>query len=188
MESKNIINFVCGSLGFSAIITAVAFIKMNYIVGSQMAHFSAATALAPLAGVQGVSFGAVTFLLSMFFKFLMGINPFTYLLYHIPSLCGALFWSGSRMFFGLVVPLVCMFLFIAHPQGAGAWMYTAYWIIPVVLTATRSRHLFAIALSCSFVMHAVGSVIWLYTAQILLQYGSALFQSSLLSAYCLQEQ
>jgi uncharacterized membrane protein len=163
---KNSIKFIVGSLSFSVFIKLCSLFKLNYIVGSHAACFSAATALSPLAGVYGATFGITAFLFGSFFKLLAGINPICYIVYHIPSLCGALFWAGSRLVFGCLLPLGCMALFIAHPEGGAAWVYSLYWLIPVTLFLSGRRHIFTDALSCIFVMHAVGSVIWLYMAYI----------------------
>jgi hypothetical protein len=131
MESKNnIIKIAVGSIGFGLLTLVASFFKMNHIVGSHASYFSVATAITPLAGLQGISFGCITFLLMTFIKVLLGANPIFYVVYHIPSLCGALYWSRLQPFFSLILPLVCMVLFVVHPQGAGAWTYTLYWLIP----------------------------------------------------------
>jgi hypothetical protein len=163
---KNVIKCIVGSLGFSLFVILSNFFKLNYIVGSHAAYFSAATAISPLAGVHGATFGCAAFLFGALFKLLGGINPICYIVYHIPSLCGALFWAGSRFVFGFLLPLVCMGLFMIHPEGGAAWVYTLYWLIPVWLFLSGRRSVFTDALSCTFVMHAVGSVMWLYMAYI----------------------
>ena len=55
-----------------------------------------------------------------------------------------------------------MVAFIAHPVGAQAWVYSLYWLIPVVLYFLRKESLFLTALGSTFTAHAVGSVIWIY--------------------------
>lgn len=52
--------------------------------------------------------------------------------------------------------------FMAHPVGAQAWVYSVYWLIPVLLYVIRKKSLFLEALGSTFIAHAVGSVIWIY--------------------------
>lgn len=52
--------------------------------------------------------------------------------------------------------------FIAHPVGAQAWVYSLYWLVPIVLYAVRKKNMFLEALGSTFTAHAVGSVIWIY--------------------------
>jgi hypothetical protein len=63
----------------------------------------------------------------------------------------------------LLLPIACMALFIAHPVGSQAFIYSFYWLIPVVLYFIPHRSLFLTALGSTFIAHAVGSVIWCYT-------------------------
>src|SRR5207237_10360114 len=56
-----------------------------------------------------------------------------------------------------------MALFIVHPIGSQAFMYSFYWLIPIGLFGLARKTLFLEALGSTFVAHAVGSVIWLYT-------------------------
>jgi len=56
-----------------------------------------------------------------------------------------------------------MVLFIIHPIGRDAFVYSLYWLIPIILFGYSRKTLFLEALGSTFVAHAVGSVIWLYT-------------------------
>ncbi len=72
----------------------------------------------------------------------------------------------------VALPLLSMMLFVLHPVGSKAAVYSLYWLVPVALYATfalkpslkahRSLSLLASALSATFVAHAVGSIMWLY--------------------------
>jgi len=75
----------------------------------------------------------------------------------------SLYWSTRHYSIRLLLPIVCMGLFIIHPVGAQAFAYSLYWLIPVVLFFVPQRFLFLQALGSTFIAHAVGSVIWLYT-------------------------
>lgn len=60
----------------------------------------------------------------------------------------------------LILPIICMALFICHPNGFAAWNYATLWIIPFGL-AFFNNHA-SLSIGSSFAAHAVGSVIWLY--------------------------
>lgn len=64
-----------------------------------------------------------------------------------------------------LLPLICMALFINNPNGAEAWLYTLYWLIPAGLSLFKYESTLAKAIQATFVAHAVGSVIWIYSTQ-----------------------
>lgn len=69
----------------------------------------------------------------------------------------------------LVVPLLAMALFILSPVGAEAWLYSLYWLVPII-AYVLPNNLFFRALGASFMAHAIGSVAFLYTFQTTPQY------------------
>ena len=72
----------------------------------------------------------------------------------------------------LLVPGVCLLLFLLHPSGKGAFLYGCYWFIPMILyvvdnvfffgSRRKMLRLFSSSLSATFLAHAVGSVLWVY--------------------------
>ncbi len=128
----------------------------------------AQTALAPLIGLVGIfpSFlllvirtGIQTYKINTLYTILSA--------YHIPTFCGALYFSALKKrlltVFTALIPLLCIALFIIHPVGQLAWVYTLYWFIPVITLFLARQNFFLHALGSTFTTHAVGSVIWLYT-------------------------
>lgn len=75
----------------------------------------------------------------------------------------AAFYFGARRYKTLVaiIPLVCMVLFILHPEGRGAWYYSLYWLIPIVASFAK-RSLILNSLGATFTAHAIGGVAFLY--------------------------
>ncbi len=66
-----------------------------------------------------------------------------------------------------LVPLFCMALFNSHPVGRLAYLYSLYWLIPASLfflqrLLPQSLQLFSIALTSTFLAHALGSVLYIY--------------------------
>jgi len=78
----------------------------------------------------------------------------------LPMILAAIYF-GTKSKKNLIIPLICMALFIAHPQGQAAWYYSLYWLIPVLAEFKKDR-LILRSLGATFTAHAIGSVIFLY--------------------------
>ena len=143
---------------------ALAGIKISFIAGSYTAFFSMAPILMPLSGAFGGVMGSVFALCLRYCVIAMICKtvPLKFLAYHIPGFFASLYLARSHWFTRAGVPLLCMALFVLHPQGGAAWLYTLYWIIPVGVYITNKQEMFYNALGATLTAHAVGSVIWLY--------------------------
>jgi len=162
---KNTHNIMHGlkALFFYFLLKLTAIFKVSFIVGSRMAFFSAANVLHPVVGrFLGVSGSCWWFAISTIFRFFVGTASCLNLVHGIPSFCAALYMSSSHILIRLILPLVCMILFIAHPVGFQAAPYSFYWLIPMILYFVKKESFFKDALGATFVAHAVGSVFWLY--------------------------
>ncbi|MFI5332694.1 MAG: hypothetical protein ACHQVS_01185 [Candidatus Babeliales bacterium] len=155
----------CATTAFIVIKLATLF-KVSFIVGSCMAFFSGTSLAVPLLGAF-TGFGSVitaVFTCMIGHWAMIGIPSVHYLAYHIPGLFASAAWAyPTSKSIRLLLPLLCMMLFIAHPVGMYAFPYALYWLIPITCYLSKSSSLFAQALSSTFIAHAVGSVIWLYT-------------------------
>src|SRR5216684_1589321 len=80
---------------------------------------------------------------------------------HMIWFSATLYWATNHYTIRLLLPIACMGLFVIHPIGAQAFVYSLYWLIPVILYFIPQRSLFLQALGSTFIAHAVGSVIWL---------------------------
>ncbi len=153
------------AIAWLIIIKLVSFFKISFIVGSQLAHFSAVSIAIPLVGLLSGITGCLAILV---IKMALGFsyNPvgsLHMLAFFVPGFCASLYLASGHISIRLIVPIVCMVLFIAHPVGFGAFPYALYWLIPIILYFVGKKSLFLQALGSTFVAHAVGSVIWLYT-------------------------
>lgn len=153
---------VIKTLGILSAVTLARLLPFNWIIGSKFAMFSWSSVFAPVLATQ---FGLVAvggFLLS---KKLWTTSLLLSLCHRLPLFVSARAFVRQDFLTTVIVPPLCMMLFMVHPVGAQAWMYSLYWLIPVALYqmdyGSWSR-----ALSASFVAHAVGSVVWLYTGLI----------------------
>jgi len=147
------------------LIKLASFLKINFIIGSQLAHFSAISIVAPLVGLFS---GIVGCWIVLFIKMALGLwynslASFQILAFYVPGFCASLYLASSHIVVRLILPIVCMILFIIHPVGYASFVYALYWLIPIVLYFVRKKSFFLQALGSTFTAHAVGSVIWLYT-------------------------
>lgn len=165
MTNKKLINPFWNAVMFNTLIKLGSLAKVSFIVGSQLAFFSLGAICIPLAG----AFAGITGALSVF-GLRMGINflltaqiPLEFLAFHIPGLFASLYWAASNKIVKVLPALACMVLFLVHPVGVQAALYSLFWLIPVYLTLWAPKNLFNTALASTFTAHAVGSVIWMYT-------------------------
>ncbi|MBX9831072.1 hypothetical protein K2X40_03875 [Candidatus Babeliales bacterium] len=71
----------------------------------------------------------------------------------------------ARLFLQVVVPMICMALFVAHPVGRQAFVYSWFWLVPVALYTLEKlniRGVFFTALSSTFIAHGIGTALWIY--------------------------
>lgn len=153
------------ALFFVSLVKLSHLINFSWVVGSQMALFSAANIMVPLSGVFGGILGSSgLFILGILLRLVFfGSLTAKLLAFHIPGFFAALYWSTRHWSIRLIIPISCMILFVIHPEGYAAYAYAMYWLIPVILYFARTQHVFFEALGSTFVAHAVGSVIWMYT-------------------------
>lgn len=165
MVYRPVIKAVGSTITAFIVIKLAALFKVSFIVGSCLAFFSGTSIVVPMLGVFTGMLSVITVVGSgmMGHWLMLGIPSIHYLAYHIPGLFASAAWAyPANLIIRLIVPLLCMVLFIAHPVGAQAFPYALYWLIPITFYLKKSSSLFAQALSSTFIAHAVGSVIWIY--------------------------
>ncbi len=150
---------------YAGIFKLTGLVKISFVVGSQLACFSGVNCVLPLAGAFGGVMGAglVFVMRQLLHLFFFKTVSLSFLAMCIPGFCASLYWSSKHAAIRLWLPLACMALFVLHPVGAQAFIYSFYWLIPVVLYFWPYQSLFLTALGSTFIAHAVGSVIWCYT-------------------------
>lgn len=159
------------TLGSYILLELSSSIKFSFILGSKRLFFSAINITGPLLGhCAGIgSFFLKSFTRIFFIKsndltivYSFGKDFFNPLVYHIPLIIASKYWFSSNKFIRLAVPMLCMALFIAHPIGREAFVYSWYWAIPLLVHFLPRQIPFFEALGTTFVAHAVGSVLQLY--------------------------
>ena len=156
------------SLIYLCLFTAFGFILLQIpftnIVGSGQ-KFSLFDFFAPASGAFLTSiWGALSVVVVKLVNVIVSGQSFdtATIIRLFPLALGAIYF-GTRKYKTAVaaIPLICMILFIIHPQGRAAWYYSLYWLIPLATAFTKKSLIFN-SLGATFTAHAVGSVAFLY--------------------------
>jgi hypothetical protein len=143
---------------------AVSQIPVSPIIGSKQS-FTPFEFLGPTSGMfLGAWPAAVSVFFVKLFSSLIGHQSFemTTIIRLFPMVLAAIYFGlpKSKKLI-LIVPLLCMLLFIVHPEGRKAWYFALYWLIPIICFFKKDR-LILNALGSTFTAHAVGSTAFLY--------------------------
>lgn len=157
-KQKLILGSVFVALGFG-----LMQIPFTALVGAS-AHFTLFDFFGPIVGAfLGSLPGLVTVLVMQIINWAMhGFHTdAATLIRFLPTLAAVLYFS-KKSFFQLVLPPVCMLVFLAHPEGRAAAVYTLYWLIPPAMYFLQDRFVFAKALGATFTAHSVGGALWIW--------------------------
>jgi len=78
----------------------------------------------------------------------------------LPMMLAAVYFGMKGRKMAIIFP-VCIILFLVHPIGQKAWLYSMIWLIPLIATFGKKR-LILNSLGATFTAHAIGSTIFLY--------------------------
>lgn len=137
-------------------------IPVSKIIGTNQS-FTLFDFFAPTTGLFLNSLpGAISVLLVKIFDllFVKKIIDLVGILRLLPLPLAAYYFGSKSKLKGLMAGF-CILLFILHPVGRQAWIYSLYWLIPMI-AALFPRRLFLKSLGSTFTAHAVGSTIFLY--------------------------
>lgn len=165
--SKNVSSILIATSSV-AMLLVLRIVKISPLWGECFSYFSLTDVLMPLSGLGGFGLSLVACASRMAIRSLfLNVSSFA-LVYHIPGLCASFYWAHNNLqrLVGLIIPVLCMFLFIIHPVGRYAALYSMFWVIPMIISYQRSVNPFMKSLASTFIAHAVGSVLWLYTKQL----------------------
>ena len=140
-------------------------INFSAVIGKESQFFTLFQFFGPVAGsFLGPVFGIVAVAFSQLADvFIMGKSwTLINLLRILPMLFAVYYFGSKKKYWGAVVPVICMVLFILHPIGQQVWFFSLFWLIPI-LGKILPNNLFFRSFGATFTAHAIGSTIWLYT-------------------------
>ena len=153
---------------FIAIFTVVGFAALQITITQLMgsgAKFTVFDAFAPLSGAFiGSIPSVVAVLLMQLLNFVVHgahVQDVGTIIRFFPMMFAVLYFAKKGKL-NLVVPLIAIVAFLAHPIGRQVWYFSLFWTIPIVCYFLRDRFLLARALGATFSSHAVGGAAWIW--------------------------
>jgi len=140
-------------------------IPFTNIVGAN-SHFTLFDFFAPIAGGFLAGAGVVSVFMMQFLNWLIQGAHFeaAALIRLFPMLFAVWYFSSAaKSRWIILLPALCIIIFIVHPIGRQAFLYSFYWFIPIILFFFKEKSLLAKSLGATFMAHAAGSVAWLYS-------------------------
>ena len=146
-------------------------LNFSSVLGIQNQSFTFFQFFGPISGsFLGPFIGGIAVIIAAVGNFIMSGQVTAFSVARIFTMFFAAYYFGSKWIkkdkldksnWIILVPLVCMFLYMIHPIGNQTWFYSLYWIIPIVAKLLPER-LILRSLGATFTAHAVGSVAYLY--------------------------
>lgn len=165
---KNIKKKILFIIIFVILGLVVSQIRLSPIIGAQGQDFTPLEFLGPSSGMfLGSLPGAIAVFFVKLFSAIFAGSEFNIatIIRLFPMMFAAIYFGLNRMKKSdkliLIIPIIAILLFIAHPEGRQAWFYSLYWLIPIIAFFKKDR-LILNALGSTFTAHAVGSVAFLY--------------------------
>lgn len=151
---------------FAVIFSVVGFIflqiPVNQLAGSNVS-FTLFDLFAPIAGgFLGPVIGIISVFLMTLGNFFYSGSEFTAgpIIRLFPTLF-AVYYFAKKDRSNIVIPVLAMVAFWAHPEGRQAWYYALFWLIPIA-SYFRKDNLFIRSLGATFSAHAVGGALWIW--------------------------
>ncbi len=152
---------------FIAIFVIMGFLAMQFkftqIIGSNL-KFSLFDFYGPIAGgFLGSVVGMITVLIMQIANWAwhgFAVDAGTMIRF-FPMLFAVIYFSKKSKWI-LLIPIIAMLGFWAHPEGLKAWYYALYWLIPIAMYFLHDKFIFARALGTTFTAHSVGGVLWIW--------------------------
>ena len=139
-------------------------VPFSQIIGATDLRFNLFDFYGPIAGAFVGIWGLLAVLGMQLINW--GINGFstelTSLLRIVPVLFAVLYFAPAFRKYTLIVPILAMIAFWAHPEGRGAWVFALYWTIPLFAHFFAKRFVIARALGATFTQHSVGGALWIW--------------------------
>src|SRR3989344_3695493 len=139
-------------------------IKLTNLAGSKAA-FTLFDSFAPISGAfLGATWGVVSVVAMQFVNLLLhGASNLDigFIIRLIPTAFAVIYFSRKTKL-NLIIPLLAMVVFIAHPIGRTVWYYSLFWLIPVAAYYFRDKSLIAKSLGAAFAAHSVGGALWIW--------------------------
>ena len=156
---------------FSALVLIGDQINFSKLIGAENQFFTLFQFFGPVAGYfLGPVVGVLSVLIAEIGSFFLSDKTFepVNLLRLLPMLFAAWYFGTKKDKISILIPAAAIFLFILHPVGRQAWVYSLFWTIPIIiklLPARIGQRIFLRSLGATFTAHSVGGIIWCYSVK-----------------------
>jgi hypothetical protein len=131
------------------------------LIGTSKISIFFSAALSPSIGFFANTGTCVAFhVAKLLFELLFGSSSYAY---HLPTFVGTYYLASHTTATKIALPLICITLFLTHPVGITVPHYPLYWLIPIVITLSKTESIFLRSLGSTLSTHAVGTLLWLYS-------------------------
>jgi hypothetical protein len=134
-----------------------------------------------LGGIVGVVPAILTILLTQMLNVIIhgaAIPNMAGIIRIFPSLFATVYFAKNRRM-NVIVPFLAILAFNLHPIGHSAWIYSMFWLIPIVMNYFRNN-IFLRSMGATFAAHAVGGALWVWTFGLTKQMWLALIPQTIL--------
>lgn len=156
---------------FLALFTLIGFLSLqvpfNKLAGSNVS-FTLFDFFAPIAGAfLGPIYGIISVFSVMVANNLIKDVPWTTgtIIRLFPILFAVYYFATitkeSQNRWILAIPMLAIFIFLAHPNGRQVPYYTLFWLIPFISYKFRNN-LYMRSLGATFTAHAIGGAAWIW--------------------------
>ncbi|HLG23972.1 MAG TPA: hypothetical protein VI564_03535 [Candidatus Nanoarchaeia archaeon] len=153
---------------FSLAVFAGGRINFSRVIGTENQFFTLFQFLGPLPGAMlGPAVGGIGVLIAELFDYLIAGKAFTLVnvLRLAPMIFAAWYFGTKKGKLSILVPLISIMVFIAHPVGRQVWYFSLFWTIPIIINLLPKKYsekLFLKSLGATFTAHSVGGALWNY--------------------------
>jgi hypothetical protein len=171
MDFKNV--FTKKRVIFVALFVVFAFfaqmINFSPLIGAENQSFTLFQFFGPIAGsFLGSVFGVIAVLFAELINFFVVGKEATWInIFRLAPMLFAVYYFGSKKkSLNVMIPLAAMVLFIMHPVGRQAWVYSLFWTIPLIARLMPAKYAYSIplrSLGATFTAHAIGTVLFIWT-------------------------
>jgi len=154
---------------FAVLVLIAKQINFSPLLGTENQAFTLFQFFGPIAGsFLGPFIGAGAVLIAQLSEMVLFGKAFDFIaLFRLtPMLFAAAYfglYSKKKFNFTAIIPLLAIIAFVLHPVGQQAWIYSLYWLIPLIAVLFFKNNLFFRSLGATFTAHAIGSIAFLYS-------------------------
>lgn len=154
---------------FTILVLAGKNINFSPLIGAENQFFTLFQFFGPIAGAfLGSVFGVIAVLAAEMIDFFIAGKEATWIniMRLAPMLFAVYYFGSKKKSLNVVVPLIAAVLFVLHPVGRQAWIYSLFWTIPIIARLLPAKYALSVplrSLGATFTAHSVGSALFIWT-------------------------